>query len=94
MITGRSRWEILLDVLKVVQGSKNAKKKYIMKKANLDSNNFKNYISFLVQGGFISIDDQETGYEITEKGKELLRRLNDVDGIMGKTGSKREESII
>jgi predicted transcriptional regulator len=94
MITGRSRWEIIFDVLKVVQGSNNAKKKHIMKKANLDSKNFKNYLSFLVLGDFVMIDDQETGYKITEKGMELFRRLKDFEGFVGKTGHRKEDPVI
>ncbi len=84
MITGRSRWKIILDILKVVQRSSNGRKTYIMKNANLDSKNFVKYSDFLMETGFMALCDQDNSYLLTEKGRELLRRLNEVEGLLVK----------
>jgi predicted transcriptional regulator len=88
---GRSRWKIILDVLRSVYGSKDVKKTHIMMKANLDSKNFEKYSVFLLESGFISDGEQGIGYQLTEKGRELLRRLTEVDGFLGKNFSNRED---
>jgi predicted transcriptional regulator len=46
---GRSRWEIILDVLKAIQENNKAKKTYIMQRAYLDWRNFERYFSFLLE---------------------------------------------
>ena len=55
-----------------------------MHKAYLDWNNFKRYMDFLREEGFIVNNSQELNtYEITENGKDLLNKLKDVDMILG-----------
>lgn len=94
MNAGRSRWKIILDVLRSVRGSKDVKKTHIMMKANLDSKNFEKYSVFLLEYGFITDEEQETGYQLTEKGRELMQRLNEVDVFLGKKFSNREDPEI
>jgi len=91
MNAGRSRWKIILDMLRSVQGSKDVKKTHIMIKANLDSKSFEKYSVFLLEYGFIADGEQETGYQLTEKGRELLQRLNKVDVFLDKKFSNRED---
>lgn len=76
----RNRWEIIRDVLLVTQEEVKAKKTRIMQKACLDWRNFKRYFDFLSEEGFIAeINNPHKGnYEITEKGKILLKRLKEV----------------
>ncbi len=76
----RNRWEIIRDVLIVTQEEVKAKKTRIMQKACLDWRNFQRYFDFLVGEGFIAeINNPHKGnYEITEKGKIMLKRLKEV----------------
>jgi predicted transcriptional regulator len=78
----RSRWEIILDVLKAIQEVSKAKKTRIMQKAYLDWRNFKRYFDFLLEEGFIECT-QDVCYRLTEKGERLLARLQEVDEIAG-----------
>ncbi|VVB87555.1 Winged helix-turn-helix [uncultured archaeon] len=76
----RSRWEIILDVLKVVQEEEKIKKTRVMQKACLDWRNFKRHFDFMLKEGYITKWNPEIGYyELTENGKNLLERLKDVD---------------
>jgi len=70
----RSKWEIIFDLLKVLDEEKNQKKTRIMQRANLDWTNFQRYFKFLTEEQFIAENTQEC-YEITGKGKELHDRL-------------------
>lgn len=80
----RSRWEIIADILNVIVIEKNCKKTRIMQKACLDWRNFQRYFDFLLGGEFIAkCNKPDAGsYEITEKGRELLKRLKEVDEIL------------
>ena len=86
----RNRWEILLDILKVMseeerENKGKVKKTRIMQKALLDWRNFQKHFNFLLEHGFIDeIDDPEEGkcYGITEKGHDLMKKLRDVDRIL------------
>ncbi len=82
MKRGRSKWEIISDVLQVTHEEGKVKKTRIMQKAYLDWRNFQRYFDFLLTEGFISRCNPDPGYyEITEKGKNLLKRLKSVTGI-------------
>ena len=85
-VSTRSRWEILLDILDVIATMENrAKKTRIMKMAYLDWKNFQRHFGFLIDGGFIvEIDDlsKGTSYGLTERGKELRLKLNDLELIV------------
>ncbi len=74
----RSRWEIILDMLKIIQEDNNAKKTRIMQKAYLDWRNFRRYFDFLLEEGFVAKCNPGDCYELTEKGRELLGRLKEV----------------
>lgn len=78
---GRSRWEIVQDLLKVTREEKKGKKTRIMQKAYLDWRNFQRYFSFLLEEGFITNCDTNC-YELTKRGEELIRRLDQVDEML------------
>ncbi len=84
MRTERSRWEIIGDMLEVLTEEKRSKKTRIMQRACLDWRNFGRYFDFLLDEDFIrKCDNPELGiYELTEKGKELLRRLKGVGEML------------
>ncbi len=79
----RSRWEIIQDLLKVTQEESKAKKTRIMQRAYLDWRNFQRYFDFLLEEGFISRCNPDS-YELTEKGEELIRRIEQVDEMLNR----------
>ncbi|VVB97366.1 Winged helix-turn-helix [uncultured archaeon] len=79
----RSRWEIILDILKVTKQEGKIKKTRIMHRANLDWRNFKRYFDFLIADGFITNCNPDLdSYELTENGKNLLQRLKEVTELV------------
>ncbi len=79
----RSRWEIILDILHVVQKDKKIKKTRLMQKAYLDWRNFKKYFNYLIEENFISESNPDSGnFSLTENGVELLDRLKKVDELL------------
>lgn len=81
----RSRWEIIKDMLTVLIEEKTVKKTRVMQRACLNWRDLQKYFDFLLEESFIArCDNPETGsYKITEKGRELLKRLKHVDNILG-----------
>jgi len=82
----RSRWEVILDILKVIseEGSR-AKKTRIMQKAYLDWRNFQRHFGYLLERSFIEkIEDpvEGTSYKLTESGKDLMKRLKGVEAML------------
>jgi len=82
----RSRWEIIEDMLAVLNEEKTMKKTRIMQKACLNWRDLQKYFDFLVEENFIAESNNPgTGsYEISEKGRELLKRLRHVQEILHK----------
>lgn len=81
----RNRWKIILDLLKVVNDEKKAKKTRIMNRAYLDWNNFNRYLDFLLDEKYIIRNHEESNvYEITDNGIYLLEKLKDVEDILDK----------
>lgn len=82
----RSKWEIILDILKEISEEEGgAKKTRIMQKAYLDWRNFKRHFDFLLEHGFVrNVVDPKEGksYELTDKGKDLLKKLIEVKKIL------------
>ncbi len=75
----RSRYEIILDILKVIREEGKAKKSRIMQKAYVDRTNFKRYFDFLQAEGFMTNCNPDPDcYELTAKGKNLLQILRGV----------------
>jgi predicted transcriptional regulator len=79
----RCRWEIIMDLLKVIKSEGNGKKTKIMHKAYLDWKNFNQYLDFLINEGLIKNNSLEGNtFEITDKGEELLIKLKAVAEIL------------
>jgi predicted transcriptional regulator len=90
MERGRSKWEIISDILKVMQEEGKVKKTRIMQRAYLDWRNFQRYFDLLLVEGFITkCNPNPEHYEITEKGRNLSKRLKDVAVILDLNGSFR-----
>ena len=68
-----------MDMLKAINEENKARKTRIMQRAYLDWRNFERYLDFLLVEGF----ELDTCYELTVKGKEMLRRLKEVDEMLG-----------
>jgi predicted transcriptional regulator len=80
----RSRFEIIEDMLAVLTEEKSVKKTRIMQRAYLNWRGLQKYFDFLVEENLI-VESNNLGtgsYAITEKGKELLKRLKDVKEIL------------
>ena len=82
----RSKWEIILDILKEIsEEERGAKKTRIMQKAYLDWRNFERHFDFLLKHDFVrNVVDPEEGkrYELTNKGKDLLKKLIEVEKML------------
>lgn len=86
----RSKWEVILDILKAVEEEKKVKKTRIMQKAYLDWRNFKRYFDFLLAEGFIAkCNPTPEYYEITENGRNLSKRLKEVGEMLGSSRIKK-----
>ncbi len=86
----RSKWEIISDILQVIHEDGKVKKTRIMQKAYLDWRNFRRYFDFLLTEAFIAECNPDTGYyELTEKGRNLSKRLKDVAEVLDLNGSYR-----
>ena len=79
----RSRWEIVQDLLKATREEDKVKKTRIMQKAYLDWRNFQRYFDYLLGEGFIASCDSNC-YELTNRGEELIRRLDKVDEMLNR----------
>ncbi|BFH74108.1 winged helix-turn-helix domain-containing protein [Sulfurisphaera javensis] len=71
----RDQFEIMADILENVRqgyGSKSA----LMKNANLSFSILRKYLDYLKEKGYI--EEKDNSYIITDKGLDLLNRLNSV----------------
>jgi predicted transcriptional regulator len=78
----RSRWEIILEILRILQEETKTKKTRIMQKACLDWRNFERYFAFLLEQGYVVKSNPDARYELTDKGKELLGKLKEVKELL------------
>lgn len=93
-IKQRTRWDIIGDMLKVILEEERGRKTRIMQRANLDWRSFKRYFNFLVERGFVEGGggpDERKTYELTEKGKDLLLKLQEVREMLGDDDLETEE---
>jgi len=73
----RGRFEIIRDILIFVKNKKEFKKTEIMRNVGLSFSQLKKYLSLLLKNELIIKTSKDT-FEITEKGEEFLRRLNEL----------------
>jgi predicted transcriptional regulator len=80
----RSRFEIIENILKVLTEEKSVKKTRVMQRTYLNWRGLQKYFDFLVEESFIAkCNSPEMGsYVVTEKGKELLKRLKNVEEML------------
>ena len=69
-------------MLKAIQEGNRARKTRIMQRAYLDWRNFDKYFDFLTSQNYIVKCNPDSCYELTPRGKELLRRLKEVDEML------------
>ncbi len=79
----RSKWEIIREILKIIQMEKDAKKTRIMQKAYIGSKYFNKHLKFLIDENFINRTDEDK-YIITSDGKEFLKKLEDINAFIKK----------
>jgi predicted transcriptional regulator len=79
---GRGRWDILGDILKATQEDRKIKKTRIMQKACLDWKTFYKYFDYLLQEGFLEESNNDECFVLTQKGRELLNRIQEVEKVM------------
>ena len=75
--------EIYLDILKVISNG-NHKPTHIMYRANLSWERLKGYLAFLGSQELLTDiqKDEGTRYEITEKGREVLKYFRKIEGML------------
>lgn len=81
----RGRLDIIADILEASHGE--TRKTYLMYHCNLSFRQLKNYLDFLLRGGFIySINEDGNPspglFKITEKGKEFLKTYKRLRALM------------
>jgi predicted transcriptional regulator len=81
----RSRFEIIEDMLVVLTEEKSVKKTRVMQRAYLNWKDLQKYFDFLLEENFIAESNNPGvgSYAITEKGRELLKRIKSVKEILG-----------
>lgn len=79
---GRSRWDIVRDILKATLEEENVKKTHIMQKAFLDWRTFNRYFEYLLNDGFLTDCNEHECFTLTDKGRELLERLKSVEDVL------------
>ena len=80
---GRSRWEIILNILHVIKKNEKIKKTRLMQNANLDWRNFNRYFEYLLENKFVEESNPDKNkYSLTEDGFELLDRLIKVNELL------------
>lgn len=72
----RSSVEILAEILRLVRNGE--KKTRIMYGANLSHDALNKYLNFLVDGGFLTFEENASRYHITTRGVEFLTDLERV----------------
>lgn len=82
-MTRRSKMEIYLDILRVTSDG-NSKPTHIMYRANLSWERLKKYLVFLDTQDLITSAERTDGtrYEITEKGREVLKYFRKIEGML------------
>ena len=82
-MTRRSKMEIYIDILRVVSDG-NHKPTHIMYRANLSWERLKGYLKFLSSQGLLTNVQKAKGtrYELTEKGRELLKYFRKIEGML------------
>lgn len=79
----RNKWEIILDILKLVQEKKKVNKTRIMQGTYLDGRAFQRYFNYLLEEGLITKSNNDfESYELTAEGRTVLDKLKEVNKMI------------
>lgn len=79
----RNMWKIIQDILQVTLDEKMSKKTRIMQRAYLDWRGFKRYHGYLMEQGLLEHCHPDIEcYMITDKGKDMLCKLKEVEWML------------
>ncbi len=85
----RSKYEIILDILRITGEEAKAKKTRIMQRADLNRKIFDRHFDFLLEEGFIDCKDPEC-YVVTETGQNLFEKLKEISEMSQDTDQPAE----
>ncbi|VVB96548.1 Winged helix-turn-helix [uncultured archaeon] len=80
---GRSRWDIILEILKMNQEANGTKNIHVLQDGFIDWRIFDKCFNFLLNEGFIVKCNPEKNYYLTKKGRELLEGLKEINELLG-----------
>lgn len=79
----RNKWEIILDILKLVQEKKKVNKTRIMQGTYLDGRAFQRYFNYLLDEGLVTKSNNNFEfYELTAEGRVVLDKLKEVNKMI------------
>jgi predicted transcriptional regulator len=79
----RNKWEIILDILKIVQERKKVNKTRIMQGTFLDGRAFQRYFNYLLDEGLVTKSNTDFEfYELTVEGRAVLDKLKEVNKMI------------
>ncbi|VVB97663.1 Winged helix-turn-helix [uncultured archaeon] len=79
----RNKWEIILDILKLIQEKKKVNKTRIMQGTYLDGRAFQRYFNYLLDEGLVAKSNNDFEfYELTAEGRVVLDKLKEVNKMI------------
>jgi len=85
----RERLEVIKDILKVIQNSREIKPTRLLYASNLSPQMFKDYVNELIQKKFIQSEDDGKGkktFHLTKKGNEFLQEYKVIENFVENFG--------
>ena len=88
MAKKRERLEVIRDILNAIRDNKNIKPTRLLYASNLSPQMFKEYISELMDKGFIKLDVEEDKktFSLTKKGNEFLEEYRIIERFIDNFG--------
>ena len=88
MAERRSKMQVLIDILRVIQREGQTKPTHILYKANLSHKLLKNHLNLLLEKGFIEQKnhDGKVYYSITRKGIEFMVEYRKIENLSSAFG--------
>jgi predicted transcriptional regulator len=79
----RNKWEIILDILKLVQERKKMSKTRIMQGTYLDGRAFHRYFNYVLDEGLVTKSNNDfESFELTVEGMTVLNKLKEVNKMI------------
>ena len=85
----RERLEVIRDILKVIQNSRQIKPTRLLYASNLSPQMFKDYVDELINKKFIQTEDDGKGkktFSLTKKGNEFLQEYKVIENFVENFG--------